>query len=56
MQLLRKKGHLERVCNQKTRDTNKNYGKPRGLGNRVQLVDQDEIGEGDDEYMVLKAE
>ena len=46
-----RKGHLERVCNQKKREANLNNGKTRTFGNRVQLVDQD--GTGGDDNMVL---
>ena len=44
-----RKGHLERVCNQKKREANLNSGKPRTFGNSVQLVDQDGAGEDDEE-------
>ena len=37
-----RKGYLERVCNQKKKDTYPKNGKPRRFGNRVQLVDQDQ--------------
>ena len=50
-------GHLERVCNQKKKDTYQKNGKLRGFGNRVQLVDQEEFDEEDeDDYMVLNVE
>ena len=58
-----RKGHLERVCNQKKKDTNTKFGNSRGngntarSGNRVQRVDPEEIDEDDeDDYMVLKVE
>ena len=41
-------------ANQTKKDTHQKSGKSRGLGNRGQLVDQDEFGEGDGEdYIVL---
>ena len=46
-----RKGHLERVCNQKKKDTNTKFGSSRGngntarSGNRVQKVDPEEIDE-----------
>ena len=52
-----RKGHLERVCNQKKKDTYPKNGKPRRFGNRVQLVDQEESdNEDEDDYMVLNVE
>ena len=52
-----RKGHLERVCNQKKREPNLNSGKTRKFGNRGQLVDQDGTGEDDeDDYMVLNVD
>ena len=52
-----RKGHLERVCNQKKKDTYPKNGKPRRFGNRVQLVDQEESdNEDEDNYMVLNVE
>ena len=52
-----RKGHLERACNQKKREANLNSGTPRTFGKRVQLVDQDGTGEGDeDDYMVLNVD
>ena len=58
-----RKGHVERVCNQKKKDTNTKFGNSRGngntarSGNRVQRVDPEEIDEDDeDDYMVLKVE
>ena len=52
-----RKGHLERVCNQKKREANLNSGKPRTIGNRVQIVNQDGTGEDDqDDYMVLNVD
>ena len=48
-------GHLERVCNQKKKDSNLKVGNSRGFGKRVQRVDPEERGEDDEEdYMVLK--
>ena len=52
-----RKGHLERVCNQKTKECNLKVGNSRGIGKRVQRVDTEESREEDDEdYMVLKVE
>ena len=52
-----RKGHLQRVCNQKKKDTYQKNGKTRGFGNRVQLVDQKEFDEEDEDiYMVLNVE
>ena len=52
-----RKGHLERVCNPKKKDTFQKNGKTRGFGNRVQLVDHEEIDDEDeDDYMVLIVE
>ena len=52
-----RKGHLERICNQKKKDTYPKNGKPRRFGNRVQLVDQEESdNEDEDDYMVLNVE
>ena len=52
-----RKGHLERVCNQKKKDSNLKVGNNRGIGKRVRRVDPEESGEDDDEdYMVLKVE
>ena len=52
-----RKGHLERVCNQKKNVSNTKVGKSRGIGNRVQRVDPEEFDEDDgNEYMVLKVE
>ena len=52
-----RKGHVERVCNQKNKDTNTKIGNSRGICNRVQRVDPEEVDEDDeDEYIVLKVE
>ena len=51
-----KKGHLEKVCNQKKSDNNQNFGKNRGFAKRVQLVDQEENDDEDENYMVLNIE
>ena len=52
-----RKGHVERVCNQKKREANLNSGKPKTFGKRVQLVDQDGTGEDEeDDYMVLNVD
>ena len=52
-----RKGHLERMCNQKKREANLNSGKPRTFGNRVQLADQVGTGEDDEDgYMVLNVD
>ena len=52
-----RKGHLERICNQKKKDTYQKSGNSRGSGRRVQLVDQDNCDdEEDDDYMVLNVE
>ena len=51
------KGHLERVCNQKRKDTYQKSGTSRGSGRSVQLVDQEDFDdEEDDDYMVLNVE
>ena len=52
-----RRGHLERVCNQKKKDTYQKSGNSRGSGRRVQLVDQDNgDDEEDDDYMGLNVE
>ena len=52
-----RKGHLERVCNQKKKDSNLKAGNSRGIGKRVQRVDPGESGEDDEEdYTVLKVD
>ena len=52
-----RKGHLERVCNQKKKDTYQKSGNSSGSGRRMQLVDQEEFGDDeDDDYMVLNVE
>ena len=53
VQLLWGKGHLEQVCDQQKKGTNQKNGKPRGFGNRRQLVDQDDFGEEDDENYIV---
>ena len=56
-----RKGHIERVCNQRKNDNLQKSGKFRTPGKyeqtskRVQLVDQEEE-ESDDDYTVLKIE
>ena len=45
------------MCNQKKKDTYQKSGNSRGSGRRVQLVDQEEVGDDEDEvYMVLNVE
>ena len=57
-----RKGHLERVCNQKRKDNTQQIAKSRANGvrdqfnKRVQLVDQDEDDEENENYMVLNLE
>ena len=51
-----KKGHLEKVCNQKKSDNNQGLGKNRGFAKRVQLVDQKDNDDEDENYMVLNVE
>ena len=52
-----RKGHVERVCNQKKREANLNSGKPKTIGHRVQLVDQDgTCQDEEDDYMVLNVD
>ena len=51
-----KKGHLEKVCNQKKNDKIPNTAKNRGFAKRVQFVDQDETDEEGENYMVLNVE
>ena len=51
-----KKGHLEKVCNQKKSDSNQSFGKNRGFAKRVQLVDQEDTDNEDENYMVLNLE
>ena len=52
-----RKGHLERVCNQKKKDTYQKSGFSRVSGRHVQSVDQEKFGdEEDDDYMVLNVE
>ena len=52
-----RKGHLEKVCNEKKKDSNLKVGSSRGFGKRVQIVDLDESGEDDEgDYMVLKVD
>ena len=54
-----RKGHLERVCNQKNDTSQKNGrfrtpGKYEQSGRRVQLLDQDDEEEDDNDYPALK--
>ena len=57
-----KRGHLERVCNQRRKDNTQQFAKSRSNGvrdqfnKRVQLVDQEEKDEDDENYMVLNVE
>ena len=51
-----KKGHLEKVCNQKKSDNNQKFGKSRVFAKRVQLVDQEDTDDKDENYMVLNVE
>ena len=57
-----KRGHLERVCNQRRKDNTQQFAKSRTNGmrdqfnKRVQLVDQEEEDEDDENYMVLNVE
>ena len=57
-----KRGHLERVCNQRRKDNTQQFAKSRSNGvrdqfnKRVQLVDQEEEDEDDENYMVLNVE
>ena len=57
-----RKGHLERVCNQKKNDNftktakMRQTGKFEQMGRRVQLVDQDDEDEDDGNYTVLNVE
>ena len=57
-----RKGHLERVCNQKRKDNTQQFAKSRANGvrdqfnKRVQLVVQDEEDEKHESYMVLNVE
>ena len=52
-----RKGHLERVCNQKKKDTYQKSGNFRESGRRVQLVDQEDFDEDyEEDYMVLNVQ
>ena len=57
-----KRGHLERVCNQRRKDNTQQFAKSRSNGvrdqfnKRVQLVDQEDEDEDDENYMVLDVE
>ena len=52
-----RKGHLDKVFNQKKKDSNLKVGSSPGFGKRVQRVDPDESGDDDEgDYMVLKVD
>ena len=52
-----RKGHSERVCILKKRDTYQKSGNFRGSDRLLRLVDQEEFGDNEDEdYMVLNVE